>query len=470
MVSMANGAPGVTEFEQMEASIDALKRAVIEARAAVCGASSVDFRSVEAGLLDHVARVSCDAVAAALAAVQPLEAEVEHAGKRWRRMSTSSQGVYFGLHGEVRVSRHLYREVGVRNGPTIVPLELRAGLIDGRWTPRAAEATARLAQAVPSREAVDTAAALGVLPHSRSALYRVAEKLGQRWEAIGDEAEQALIESMPVPDEARSVSVSVDRVSLPMEEPVSDEARERTGRKVDVAWRMAYCGVLTLHDSEGRALSSIRYGRMPDGGRDVLEDALQADLIELRRRRPELLVVGLADGAAEMQQMLDRIVADHNPVAVSLDFWHLTEKLGKAITATGRSAAMNLSSWKAQLLSDDRAIERIETWLRTWALDFGEAIPEPLHDALTYIENNRERMRYASLVEAGLPIGSGMVEATCKTVVSVRMKRCGCRWKAPSGQAILNLRSLACSSRWDPAMALLSASYVQPVTPARCVA
>ncbi|MCB9786320.1 MAG: ISKra4 family transposase, partial [Deltaproteobacteria bacterium] len=183
--------------------------------------------------------------------------------------------------------------------------------------------------------------------------------------------------------------------------------------------------------------------------------------------RPELRVVGLADGAAEMQQMLDRIVADQDPVAVSLDFWHLTEKLGKAITATGRSAATNLSSWKAQLLSDDRAIERIETWLRTWTLDFDEAIPEPLHDALTYIENNRERMRYASLAEAGLPIGSGMVEATCKTLVSVRMKRCGCRWKAPSGQAILNLRSLACSSRWDRAMALLSVSYVQSVIPAR---
>ena len=101
--------------------------------------------------------------------------------------------------------------------------------------------------------------------------------------------------------------------------------------------------------------------------------------------------------------------------------------------------------------------------LKTWALDYAaKQLPEALHNALTYIENNREGMRYATIRAAGLPVGSGHVEATCKTIVSVRMKRAGARWKERSGQAILNLRSLACSQRWRPAMSLTLASYVRP--------
>ena len=63
----------------------------------------------------------------------------------------------------------------------------------------------------------------------------------------------------------------------------------------------------------------------------------------------------------------------------------------------------------------------------------------------------------------GLPIGSGHVEATCKTLVSTRMKRSGASWKTPGGQAVLSLRSLARSSRWSAAMEFLLATYIKPV-------
>jgi hypothetical protein len=115
------------------------------------------------------------------------------------------------------------------------------------------------------------------------------------------------------------------------------------------------------------------------------------------------------------------------------------------------------------LLSEDTAIEAIETELLDWAEACGDEIPKGLHQAITYIDNHRERFRYASTRAAHLPIGSGHVEATCKTIVTVRMKRCGARWKTDGAQAVLSLRALATSSRWKPAMTLLVNSYTETV-------
>jgi hypothetical protein len=82
----------------------------------------------------------------------------------------------------------------------------------------------------------------------------------------------------------------------------------------------------------------------------------------------------------------------------------------------------------------------------------GESMP--VHDAITYLENHGERMSYALARQNGLPIGSGGVEAACKSLVTLRMKRPGSRWKEDSGQRVLDLRSLVLSDRWEPAMQL----------------
>ena len=49
----------------------------------------------------------------------------------------------------------------------------------------------------------------------------------------------------------------------------------------------------------------------------------------------------------------------------------------------------------------------------------------------------------------GLPIGSGVVEAACKTVIGHRLKRAGMRWSVEGGQSVLNLRVLVLSHRWE---------------------
>ncbi len=443
-------------------AIDAFKDVVMQEAAAARGAD-LDFQAAEQRVIDAVRRLGTAAIATVATATVP-DCDVLIVGdRRFKRVREQTLGAYQCLHGAFDIARHLFRQIGVHNGPTIDPVAIRCGMVEGRYTPACAVGLAHLAQTAPSREAHELCESLGVLPYCRSTFKRGGDLVGHRWEAIRAEAEDTLIEEFEVPDNAVSVSFAVDRVSLPMEEDreLTPADRKRgIKRPVAVKLRMAYCAVWTLHDSEGRPLHSVRYAWLPEHGREFVESALREDALVLFAKRPDLRFVSLADGAPEMQNILDTALEDLPVVARLVDFWHLTEKLSDAIEAHLCGGVGLLAKWRSALLSDDQAIDDIEHVLLLWSDDYDDELPEGLYDALTYIENQRDRLRYATVRAANLPIGSGHVEATCKTIVAVRMKRCGARWRPDGAQPILNLRSLATSSRWKPAMRLLLNSYV----------
>jgi hypothetical protein len=80
---------------------------------------------------------------------------------------------------------------------------------------------------------------------------------------------------------------------------------------------------------------------------------------------------------------------------------------------------------------------------------------QALHKALAYCRAHRHRLRYADLQARNVPIGSGVVEAAWKTLVSQRVKRAGMRWRHTGGQAMLPFRALCQSARFERAWPLL---------------
>ena len=186
-----------------------------------------------------------------------------------------------------------------------------------------------------------------------------------------------------------------------------------------------------------------------------------ADVATLRSKRPDLKLQLLCDGAQEMWNLLEEGFTPKfgDDLHRLVDLRHLMEKLGAAARVIDDSTAADerLRLWKMSLLNRARAATDILKELIASGLDEGIGEDHPVHAAITYLQSHSvdaDRMNYARARRLGLALGSGNVEATCKSLFEIRMKRCGARWKEETGQHIIQMRALALSDRWEPAIEL----------------
>ena len=436
--------------------------------------AAVDYGLVEQEVAQATAALERAAHAQLLEALDVDAPQVVIAGQVYRKVMRSL-GSYYTLAGAVQLERTLYRRRGERTAATVDAISLRTGAVGEGWLPKTAEAMAWECQRAPAREAEAASKQWQRLPYSRCAFERVAhlvaEHYGQRRQAV----ERELVQTMPLPKEAHSVSVSLDRVSVPMEEPrPGPQEYNKKGipkRMVQRVYRMAYAATVKLHDEKGRALHTLRYGRMPKGDIEELCVALSDDVMTLLRACPSLLVVLLCDGAKELWNVLGKEFNSSelgHPVHRLVDLWHLLEKLGSAARALyGESeGASALATWRLLLLNEPDAVDRVLQTLQDSGKEHVRfADGRPVHEAITYLQNHRADMNYAQARSLGLPVGSGNVEATCKSLFEVRLKRPGCRWKESTGAQIVDLRALALSDRYAQGIGLALAPLRVPVCP-----
>jgi hypothetical protein len=433
------------------------------------GGKAVDYAMVETAVSEEAGGIERAAHRAILQSLDIDVPTVVIGGARYNRVGRC-EAPYHTLAGSVSIERSLYRQSGQRGGQpggrVVDPVSLRVGAVGDGWLPHTARVMAHQVQQGTSREAEGTAGEYGRLPYSRSSFERVAHVVGALAVADRQDIEDVLIDAYEVPPEARSLSVSLDRVSVPMEEPrkrpVGRPRKDAPKRPVERHFRMAYCGTVTLHDEHGVGLHTIRYGCMPQGDVLGLRNRLVADAATLLSKRPGLKLQLLCDGAPEMWTLLEEGFTEQTfgaDIHRLVDLHPLLEKLSPAarILDGPPAAKETLRRWKLTLLNRGRASTDILEELIASGMDEGPGEDHPVHAAITYLQSHgedAERMNYARARRLGLPLGSGNVEATCKSLFELRLKRCGSRWKEETGQHIVQLRALALSDRWGPAVEL----------------
>ena len=134
--------------------------------------------------------------------------------------------------------------------------------------------------------------------------------------------------------------------------------------------------------------------------------------------------------------------------------------IGEALLGAGREA----SAWTARmrkLLKKPNGPFRVlhaAAAMQT-RVSMTAARKKLFQQAYHYLRSRTRHMQYADFRRQGLPIGTGITEAACKTVFTQRLKLSGMRWSGPGAQTILNLRVVLLSGLWDAVYTAAVNSY-----------
>src|SRR5450432_3022091 len=136
----------------------------------------------------------------------------------------------------------------------------------------------------------------------------------------------------------------------------------------------------------------------------------------------------------------------------------------RANTCTRRSQTSTATARVRPVIATKSFATRFATSLTAWGRSFERSntsqTKHPRKEVVTrelgYFRKHKKRMNYAELKAQGFMIGSGVVEAACKTLVTQRLKQSGMRWSVHGAQAILTPRGWDQSERFDKAWALVA--------------
>ena len=359
---------------------------------------------------------------------------IERAGQIWFRVAPTPKRIMTSL-GPVT-----YRRVRYRTGASstsLLPVDESLGLVNDYLTRPAAQLGLMMMGHCTAREAEEFFGKVGGMTPSASTLQRLTVTMQERWERLGPETLDGIREAEDIPQDAVTASVSLDGVMVAL--------RAGEDGRAEASWREAACGTVSFHDAEGERLKTIYLGRMPESGKPTLKAQLASEVAHIRRLRPELGIVAVADGAADNWTFLEGL----EPETEVIDFWHACEHL--RVASDHAVAPHWFEKYREILRHDPRGVAKVIRALCHLRDRAAPADRPELERELAFFRKHRHRMRYHALKEAGIAIGSGVVEAANKTLVAQRMKRSGMRWRIVAGQAVLTFRALLKSGRFESA-------------------
>jgi len=218
-------------------------------------------------------------------------------------------------------------------------------------------------------------------------------------------------------------------------------------------WREAMSGTIAFYDHQGERLHTIYCAATPEYGKEKFKEKFAREIERVQGNFTEALYVGLADGAKDNWTFLKQYTQRR-----ILDFYHAREYISKAGSAIfkrdKKSRDLWVNDWSHRLKHKQGTVGRLlkELEFQRANLDKKNFIErdEEIRKAIVYFTNNKGRMSYTTHAKLNLPIGSGVTEAACKTVVKQRMCISGSRWKDDGASCVLALRTLKLTKgRWQ---------------------
>jgi hypothetical protein len=356
-------------------------------------------------------------VAATAAALTRFDADgepIDIGGEKWTAKTPEAK-YYQTPYGEAHVNRYVYqRSIG---GKTFCPLEQGARILRN--------ATPRFARMMAHKLSLGSAADVQrdmQENHGRPISKLLAQELSAFVSAVVQAREETWHYATPSLDEdITTVGVGIDGSCLLM---------------CEGQWREAMTGTISLYDRAGDRRHTIYLGAAPEHGKHRFYERMEREMAHVKQLYPQARWIGIADGALGNWEFLGPHVDEQ-----VLDFYHASEYVTQAADALfeGRAAAER-KAWLEQSCSSlkhdwDGATRLLSQWKQMGTRDWKKERSKLLAESMRYF---------------GWPIGSGVTEAACKTLVKQRLCRAGMRWTEQGAQMILSLRALLLSeTRWE---------------------
>src|SRR3954447_20681723 len=362
--------------------------------------------------------------------------------------------------GHIELRRCLYeplqeaRDDGQRS---FAPLEVCLGLVGGNATPALAERVGRLASLHTQQEmlqllandhhvrwsvkvlrAVTAAVSAGIAPYLRAAQQRLL--LG--WLALASGSKGR-----------RRITLAVGRDGIML--PIRKEEKYKEGAVATVS----------VYDRRGRRLGTVYLGEMPEALQVKLTEELtaliQGVLAAWEGVTPRL--VYLTDAGHHQTTYYREVLSQmENPRRAKerlgwlwvVDYYHAAgyvSRLARVLFSEEKTQQAWARRMRKVLKEQDRGALRVlaSAAQHYWKKTATKAHQKEYWEAYNYLLEHSQDMHYSQYQKAGLPIGSGVTEAACKVVFTLRFKQSGMQWGLEGGEVILRLRLAVLSQVWD---------------------
>ena len=353
-----------------------------------------------------------------------------HEDRTWTSKGKVAK-IYETPWGEVMIQRHLYQHSG--GGATFCPLEGSARIVGGTATPH-------LARTLGHKYANSNARAVVRDLEENHGRKLAPSYVADIAEAIAAAAGQPIVEQNAhspqcLPAEVASAALSLDGTCALF---------------CDEGLKQCMVGTIALYDSAGQRLETIYLGQAPQMGKADFLERLDAEWQRVCQCYPQIQRLGLSDGARDYEPWL----AQRTDWQI-LDFYHASGYLAAAAPGI-KGRKDQRAEWLEQachaLKHESGAAQRLAAELaaQMQAGSRTQAAAAALKAASGYFAHNVERMNYAVFRAMDFPIGSGVTEAACKTLVKLRLCGSGMQWTRSGAQTVLTLRALLLSTtRWS---------------------
>ena len=337
---------------------------------------------------------------------------------------------YHTPYGLVEVERHVYQTSS--GGETFCPLDKEARII-GSATPK----LAKMVSHKYSRNSVDEVKTDFASNHGRSLSREYIQSIAEMIGIIAIAKEESWSYSLPelkVP--ISTISIGLNGTTMLMRED---------------GYRQAMVGTIALYDQEGNRQHTLYVGATPEYGKEKFLRRLNTEVEKIKKGYQEAGYVGIADGAKDNWVFLDK-----KTTTQITDFYHATEYVsGVSKAIFTKKEEKKRQEW---LYGHCHDLKHEEGAAAKQLLEFkkirdenviGKEKMRKVDAAISYFINQGSRMNYAKFRSQNLPIGSGITEAACKTIIKQRFCRSGMKWKDKGASIVLSLRCLDKSDRWN---------------------